>query len=55
MTFSVRVERDVQAIAYNLLGLILVLHDCIAAWQLNSAMASHIAKKKFDINKVHRV
>ena len=58
MTFSGTVAREVQAIAYNLLqnrGLILVRPDRIEAWHLTSAMASHLAKKEFDINKVHSV
>ena len=58
MTFSATVARKVQATANNLLqneSLILVRPDRIAAWHLTSAMASHIAKKEFDINKVHSV
>ena len=58
MTLSPTVAREVQATAYNLLqnrGIILVRPDRIAAWHLTSAMASHLAKKEFDINKVHNV
>ena len=58
MTFSATVAREVLAMAYNLLqnqGLILVRPGRDAAWHLTSAMASHIAKKEFDINKVHSV
>ena len=58
MTFSATVAREVPAIAYNLLqndGPILVRPDRIAAWHLTSATASHVAKKEFDINKVHSV
>ena len=58
MTFSATVAREVLAIANNLLqnhGLILVRPVRDAAWHLTSAMASHFAKKEFDINKVHCV
>ena len=58
MTFSATVAREVQAMAYNVLqneGLILVRPDRISAWHLTSAIASHVAKKEFDINKVHSV
>ena len=58
MPFSATVAREVQAIANNLLqneGVTLVRPDRIVAWHLTSAMASHFAKKEFDINKVHSV